>query len=111
MPNTSRSIIYLRQYAGQVEDLRAEVCQVRHHEYEDGLDHAHLMSEPGHKASGETPNYTYERAADCHHQERGQARQHVRVDDPRRAHLAVRLEHVIEHLRIRIHLVSSPPNP
>lgn len=54
-----------------MEDLRAEVSQVRHHEYEDRLDHAHLVSKSGHEASSETPNYTYERAADRHHQERG----------------------------------------
>lgn len=65
-----KSMIYLRQYAGQVEDLRAEICQVRHHEYEDRLYHAHLVSKPGHEASGETPNYTYDRATDRHHQKR-----------------------------------------
>lgn len=63
-------MIYLRQYAGQVEDLCAEVCQVRHHEDEYRLDHAHLMCKPGHEASSETPNYTYDRATDRHHQKR-----------------------------------------
>lgn len=66
-----KSMIYLRQYAGQVEDLRAEVCQVRHHEYKDRLDHAHLMRKPGDEAGGETPNYTYDRATERHHQKRG----------------------------------------
>lgn len=54
-----------------MEDLRAEVSQVCHDEYEDRLDHAHLISESGHEASSETPNYTYEYPADRHHQERG----------------------------------------
>lgn len=54
-----------------MEDLSAEVSQVRHHEYEDRLDHAHLISKSGHEASSETPNYTYEHTADRHYQERG----------------------------------------
>jgi len=67
---TAATDIYSRQYPAHVEDLRVQVRQVRHDEYEDRLDHAHLMGEPGDEAGGEAPDYTYDRAADRHYQER-----------------------------------------
>ena len=93
-------LIYLRQNAGHVKDLGVQVRQVSHDEYEDGLDHANLMGEPRDETSAEAPYHADYRAADRHHEERSQSRQHVRVKYFRRSYLVVRLEHMVQHLRV-----------
>ena len=93
-------LIYLRQNAGHVKDLGVQVRQVSHDEYEDRLDHANLMGEPRDETSGEAPYHADYRATDRHHEERSQSRQYVRVKYFRRSYLVVRLEHMVQHLRV-----------
>ena len=58
------------------------------------------MSEPRNESSCDAPYHSYYRAADRHHEERSKSRQYVRVEYFRWSYLVVRLEHVVQYLRV-----------
>lgn len=55
-----------------MKNLGVEISQVRHDEYEDGLDHANLMGESRNETGGEAPYHPYYRPTDRHDEEGGQ---------------------------------------
>lgn len=62
---------YSRKNSAHMEHLRIQIRQVRHDEYEDGFDDAHLVGEPSHQPGGEPPHHADARAAHRHGEERG----------------------------------------
>lgn len=80
-----------------MEDFSIQIRQIRHYEYEDRLDDPHLMGEPGHQTSGKSPYDSYYSTAKGHHEEGPQSSQDVRVNNVRRPHFAVSLEHMVEN--------------
>lgn len=79
-----------------MEDFSIQICQIRHDEYEDRLDDAHLMGEPGHQTSGESPYDSYYGATEGHHEEGPQSGQDIRVKDIRRPHFTICFEHMVK---------------
>lgn len=82
-----------------MKNFGIEVGQVCHHKDEDRLDDPNLVRETGDETGGEAPNDADDSASNRHHNEGRKTRQDLRVGDPRSAHFAVRLEHVVQHLR------------